>query len=100
MGHFNSWHHHDRINTKFYDRYFADIVKMVEEGQDADRIVNFLEDMSPVGDDIPRLIASYEEVLPKLAKSDRATIECKQHLDTLKRRQRAYELFESTRPKL
>lgn len=30
MSHFNSWHHHDRMNQKYYDRYFADVQKMVE----------------------------------------------------------------------
>lgn len=99
MSGFNHWAHVEWLNGAYFKQYFEDVL-VVSEKFDGDGIALFVEYLAPVGDDLPRLIAAWEEVIPKLEKSERATLESKQALDTLKRRQRAYELFEASRPKL
>lgn len=66
----------------------------------ADAATLFLNSLQPCTDDLKRLIAAYQEVLPKLEKFERVSNEAKMNLDVLQRRQRAYEFFEQNRPKL
>lgn len=59
--------------------------------------MNFLNTLQPCTDDLGKLIAGYQELLPKIEKFERVSTEAKMNLDTLLRRQKAYEFFEKQR---
>jgi hypothetical protein len=99
MSGWNSAVHLDWIEKEYVKRFFQDI-PTVAESLNADAAINFLNSLQPCTDDLKTLIASYQELIPKLEKYERVATEAKQNLDVLERRQRAYEFFEQSKPKL
>jgi hypothetical protein len=70
MSGFNNWTHIDRINEEYSKRFFQDL-PAVAETLDPDAAVMFVENLAPVGDDLPKYIAEWESVIPKIEKFER-----------------------------
>jgi len=58
MAGFNNWANIDRINEEYGKRFFQDL-PFVAETLDPDAAVTIVENLAPVGDDLPKYIAEW-----------------------------------------
>ncbi len=90
----NGWNHqvHAEWLSEYKPRYFADILTVANE-LEGDHFEVFYSGLAPIDDDLDGQIQEFEKIKfnnPKLDKSQRDIMKM---IDNLKRRRRAYQLW-------
>lgn len=78
---------------EYRDRYFSDIPK-VASALEGDHFTLFYENLQPIDDDLEYQIKRYEEIKLEEGKLDKHIVYIKKIVDQLKRRAKAYKLYQ------
>jgi hypothetical protein len=78
---------------EYRDRYFSDIPK-VASTLEGDHFTLFYENLQPIDDDLEYQIKKYEEIKLEEGKLDKHIVYIKKIVDQLKRRAKAYKLYQ------
>lgn len=97
----NGWAHsfHSEWLLEYKPRYFADILTLANELV-GDHFDVFYSGLAPIDDDLDGQIQGFEKIKFNDAKHDKAQRDILKMIDNLKRRRRAYQLWEQEKANL